>query len=246
NQAAAIARAPYLLFLNNDTIVPPGTLQQFVRYSQMHPEAGMLGPRLRGGDGEFQISYRRTPTLAALLHRVSLLRWTGLFRHSYYEYRRSTFQPEGCRRVEALMGACVFLPREIFFTAGQWDEQFRFGGEDLELSARVNRLRPVVYVGSVEIIHFGRVASRANAGFVAPNVAVGYVRYFRKAGASRSALLTYKLLVTLDAPVQLVTKWIQGLYRTAIGAPERATKSWESARGLWSFLRHELPRFWAA
>jgi GT2 family glycosyltransferase len=129
NQAAARAKGRYLFFLNNDTVVPPLTLRAFVAYAEANPTVGMVGPRLRGADGEFQISYRRRPTVAALLHRVSLLRWTGLFRKAYYEYRRDSFAPDGIRHVEVLMGAAVFLPREVFDGSGRWDERYVFGGE---------------------------------------------------------------------------------------------------------------------
>jgi GT2 family glycosyltransferase len=246
NQAAALARGRYLFFLNNDTIVPAGTLRQFLEFAEANPSVGMVGPRLRGSDGAFQISYRRRPTLAALLHRVSLLRWTGLFRRAYYDYRRDTFDPEGVRSVEVLMGAAVFLPRSVFEDSGRWDEQYRFGGEDIDLSTQVGRARPLVYVGNVEVVHYGRVSSRKNIGFAAPNVAIGYVRYFRKAGASPAALWVYKALVTIDAPVQCAGKLLQGAVRLATGRPEKAKKSWLAARGLWHFMRNELVRFWRA
>ena len=246
NQAAAVARGKYFFFLNNDTVVPPGTLGKFQEFARANPSVGMVGPRLRGNDGAFQISYRRRPTLAALLHRVSLLRWTGLFRRAYYDYRRDSFDPEGVRPVEVLMGAAVFLPREVFETSGRWDEQYRFGGEDIDLSTQVGRSSPLVYIGSVEVMHYGRVSSRKNIGFAAPNVAIGYVRYFRKAGASHAALAAYKTLVTLDAPVQCLGKVLQGGWRLLTGRREKAKKSWLAARGLWHFMRHELVRFWKA
>lgn len=246
NQAAALARGRYFFFLNNDTVVPPNTLRQFLDFAEANPAVGMVGPRLRGGDGTFQISYRRRPTLGALLHRVSLLRWTGLFRRAYYDYRRDSFDPEGVRPVEVLMGAAVFLPRAVFEDSGRWDEQYRFGGEDIDLSTQVGRRRPLVYHGDVEVVHYGRVSSRKNIGFAAPNVAVGYVRYFRKAGASPAALAVYKALVTLDAPVQLAAKAAQGAARRLRGRPDKAAKSWLAAKGLWHFMTRELVRFWQA
>src|SRR5216683_8056729 len=88
NQAAALAVGRYLFFLNNDTLVPPGTLGQLVAYANTHPEVGMIGPRLRAADGRYQASYRPRPTLGALLYRTNLFRLTGLFRGAYHRFRR--------------------------------------------------------------------------------------------------------------------------------------------------------------
>jgi GT2 family glycosyltransferase len=246
NQAAALARGRYLFFLNNDTELPPHTLIEFVEYAEANPGLGMVGPKLRGADGEPQISYRTKPTLAALLHRISFLRWTGLFRKAYYRYRRETFEPDGVRDVEVLMGAAVFLPRTVFEASGRWDERYRFGGEDIDLSTQVGRHGPLVYFSDVEILHYGRVSSRANVGFSSPNVAIGYVHYFRKDGAGPIALAIYKLLVTVDTPLQILGKVAQAGFRLLTGRRAKAKKSWLAATGLWSFFHRELARFWRA
>ncbi len=246
NQAADFAQGDYLFFLNNDTLVPPHALGDLVGYCRDHPDAGMIGPRLRGGDGEDQISYRAKPTLGALLHRVGLLRWTGLFRTAYYDYRRNSFVADGVRPVEVLMGAAVLLRRDLFESSGRWDETYRFGGEDLDLSTQVGLRKPLVYVGDVEIIHFGRVASRANVSFASPNVAIGYVHYFRKCGVGAGRLWLYKLLVTLDAPLQGAAKLVQAGVRWLRGDRDKAAKSRLAAAGLWHFLARDLVRFWRA
>ena len=246
NQAAKQSVGPYLLFLNNDTEVPPFTLRQLLDRAMANPAGGMFGPRLREPNGTTQISYRRRPTIAALLHKVSLVRWTGWFRRAYCEYRRGSFDPSGVRSVEVLMGPAVFLPRDVFEAAGQWDERYRFGVEDIDLATQVGRTRDVVFVGDVEVIHHGRVSSRANVPFVAPNVATGYVQFFRKTGVATRALFWYKLAVTLDAPVQLLGKLTEAAARWTTGQRMKALRSWASARGVWAFLRHELLRFWRA
>jgi GT2 family glycosyltransferase len=244
NQAAVRARGRYLLFLNNDTRVAPHTLSRLLECARMNPEAGMIGPRLRDAEGNFQISYRRKPTVTALLHRTMLLRWTGLFARSYREYRRGGFDPHHEGPVDLLMGAAVLMPRRVFYDGNRWDEDFAFGGEDLELAARVGRRYPVLFAPSVEITHFGRVSSRLNVGFSTESVAVGYVQYLRKVGTSAGAVRLYKLAMTLDAPLQLLGKLGQYLGRRAIGRRDKAQKSLLAARGLAHFVLRSLPKFW--
>src|SRR5262249_17761539 len=142
-----------------------------------HPEAGMIGPRLRDGDGQFQVSYRQRPTVATLLHRTTLLRWTGLLRGAYRRYRRPEFDPYPTATVGVLMGAAVFLSRERFFACGQWDEDFTFGGEDLDLSLRVGRQAAVVFLPEVEITHYGRTSTRQHVGFASSQMTIGFARY---------------------------------------------------------------------
>ena len=247
NQAAGLANGRYVFFLNNDTVVPPQSLGRLVAFADGHPNVGMIGPRLRDGDGKLQISYRRKPTMRAMLHRAALLRWTGLFRRAYDEYRRDGFDPAGVRRVEVLMGAAVLMPRAVYEQCGGWDEGFRFGVEDVDLSDRVGRVRPLVHVPGVELTHFGRVSSRQNVTFAAPNLMIGYARYFRKSGVARLPLMIYKAVFTLDAPIQLLGKAVQYTWRRLTGADvEKAEKSRLALRGGWQFLTRELIRFWRA
>jgi hypothetical protein len=246
NQAAALAKGKYLFFINNDTELPALALRRFADYTAANPGVGMVGPRLVGPDGHYQVSYRRKPTLRALLHRVSWLRWTGLFRKAYREYRRETFEPTGVKPVEVLMGAAVFLPRDAFESAGQWDEGYRFGGEDLDLSVQVGKQRRVVFFGDVDVFHAGRVSSRANIGYVTGNVAVGYVNFLRRSGVGRVGLFIYKSAVTLDAPLQVALKLTQGCVRKLRGREAKARKSFMAARGALHFLTKDLLRFWRA
>jgi hypothetical protein len=247
NQAARRARGRHLFFLNNDTVIPTGTLLALSAYADAHPEVGMIGPRLRDGFGRVQVSCRRQPTLCTFLHRTSLLRWTQMLRPSYQRYRRSRrqeFGPNDIRPAGMLLGAALFLPRKVFDECGGWDEDFTFGGEDLELSVRVSRKYRVVYVPRVEITHFGRVSTRRHMEYAAAHIACGFARYLRKTGCSRLALLGYKLIVSLDAPVQLVGKGVQYWWRRLRGKEEKAAKSLLIVEGLMHFLRKGLIPFW--
>jgi GT2 family glycosyltransferase len=246
NLAARESRGRYLFFLNNDTVVPAMTLKRLADFADEHPELGMVGPRLRDGRGQLQISYRRNPSVWAMLHRTLVFRWTGLLRNAYRNYRRQSFDPVDTKRVQVLMGAAVLMPRPVFDIVNGWDENYEFGGEDVDLSLRVNRTHPVIYYPVAEITHFGRVSSRRNIAFSEPNVAVGYARFLRAAGTHPVALAGYKLVVTIDAPVQIAMKYTQCAMRLLRGQPDKAKKSALAARGLWSFLSRHLVRFWQA
>ena len=131
NQAARLARGRYLFFLNNDTIVPAGALRRLVAFARAHPEAGMVGPRLRDGVGRVQVSCRARPNMTTFLNRISLVRWLGLVKTRYRRYRRDTFDPDRMQYVDVLMGAAILIPRRLFIEVGRWDEDYAFGGEDL-------------------------------------------------------------------------------------------------------------------
>ena len=245
NQAAARARGRYLFFLNNDTVVPPGALRRLVDYARTHPEIGLLGPRLRDPRGRVQVSCRRRPTVAALLHRTCLLRWTGLFRGAYRRYR-SRDGGDGVRPVDVLMGAALLVRRDLFREIGGWDEDYTFGGEDIDLCTRVGRRRPVVHHPGVEIVHHGRAGSRRHINYVYSHTLTGVTRSMRKAGGSSASLTLYKIVITLDAPVQWLRLGCQYLWRRGRGQADAAERSRVALRGVGAFLTRGLAAFWRA
>jgi GT2 family glycosyltransferase len=142
------------------------------------------------------------------------------------------------------MGAALFLRRALFEDCGRWDEQFVFGAEDLELSARVGRRAPLLFLPSVEITHYGRVSSRQHASYATANMAVGHVRYLRTAGYSRPAVWAYKLAVTLDVPAQIALKGVEYLGRRLRGRTVQAQKSLLRLQGLRHLLLRQLAALW--
>jgi GT2 family glycosyltransferase len=246
NQAAAIARARYLFFLNNDTLVPRGALRRLVEHARTRPRLGLLGPCLRGEDGQVQLSARRRPTVAALAHRLLLLRWTGLFRRAYRRYRGRDGEQGTAGRVEVLMGAALLVPRRVYRTVGGWDEGYTFGGEDIDLCFRVGKCFDVLYHPAVEITHFGRAGSRQRMGFVHTHTIIGITHCLREAGTSPLALAAYKLAFTLDAPIQWLLAAARYAWARLRGREATARRALLELRGVGYFLCLGLPAFWRA
>jgi N-acetylglucosaminyl-diphospho-decaprenol L-rhamnosyltransferase len=244
NQAAACAKGDHLFFLNNDTAVPPGALAELVSFQEAHPDVWLIGPRLIGGDGQVQRGPRKFPTLATFLHRTCLFRWTGLFRRHYQRYCRSAVDEE--QTVEVLMGAALFVRRERFVELGGWDEDFFFGGEDMELCRRAGQRGKVVHVPHVEVLHHGRASTRLFIGEASTHILIGFVRFLRKQGTPRAGLLLYKAAVTIDLPLQIGLKVSQLGWRWLRGQRAKAGKCWNDLKGLAAFLVRGLWRFWLA
>jgi GT2 family glycosyltransferase len=175
-----------------------------------------------------------------------LLRWTGLLRRRYTRFRCRGTPTDTTRPVDILMGAAMFMPREVFNFIGGWDEAFIFGGEDMDLSTRVGRCYAVVYHPQVEFLHHGRTSSRQHTAFAAVHIPAGFVRHLRKTGAPQWALWGYKLVVTLDAPIEFAAKVAQAVCRWLRGRPLEARSSWLAAKGWAHFLRSGLVTFWRA
>ena len=244
NQAAGRASGRYLLFLNNDTIVPPGSLHGLVEFMDEHAEVAGVGPKLIGGDGLPQRTSRNLPTLRALLHRGVLpVRWTHLFARHYREYRHH-FDLSRSGPVPQLAAAALMVRPEAFSQMGKWDEQFEFGVEDVDFCLRLTQFGPIYYIADISITHLGRVSSHLNRGWVFRSYQCGYVQYFRKHHRSRWAPLIYKLGITIDTPLRLLPLVLKSAVSRLVGNREEAARSRERAAALRFFLSEGLLRFW--
>ena len=245
NQAAQVTRGRHLLFMNNDTVIRPGAMAKLVAFLDTHPEYSSVGPCLIGGDDKPQWTGRGFPTLGALLHRIAFLKWTGLFRRAYRDYRRGDFEPDRSSNAQQLSGSAFVVRRKHYNAIVKWDEGFEFGLEDVDLCARLLRCGPIYYLREAEIVHFGRISSRANRSFVYRGFECGYARFLRK-HRSRAAAIIYKMLVTLDMPVRLALLGLHLMWYRFIGRRDRMDRCRQELSAATSFALSGLPRFWRA
>jgi GT2 family glycosyltransferase len=247
NQAADQACGRYLLFLNNDTLVPRGSLGRLVAFMDQNPRYSAVGPKLLGDDGNPQQTGRNLPTLGVLLYqRMQLFpRWTGLCRQQYQDYRYGGFDPQRSGEARQLAAAALLVRREAFDAAGRWDEQFEFGVEDVDLCLRLGRVGPIYYMADAMIHHLGRISSRANRGFVYTGYECGYARYLAK-HHHRSTGRLYKAMITLDMPVRLFVLGTQTVGYVMLGRKDAASRTYQRLSAAGEFFFHRLPKFWSS
>jgi GT2 family glycosyltransferase len=146
NDGANAARGDVLIFLNNDTEVPPGTLEALVEEAA-DTNVVAAGCRLLYPDGSIQhggmafIGTGRHGAVAPM----------HLFRHEAGDL------PAACAVVDmdVVTAAAMAMRRELFLAVGGFDEQFVNGYEDTDLllRARVETGGRVVYRGDVAAVH---------------------------------------------------------------------------------------------
>jgi hypothetical protein len=152
NLAIRAGSAPYVLALNPDTRVLPGSLERMCTLMDERPEIGISGPRLEQEDGTFDHASRRSfPTpLSALGHFTGLGRREGA-PGALADYRAPEVE---AGPVDAVNGAFMLMRRAALDQVGLFDEGYWMYMEDLDLCYRFARAGWVTwYEPGVTVIH---------------------------------------------------------------------------------------------
>ena len=136
----------YLLFSNPDIEVTGETLPTLVRLMDQNPHVGACTPflrRVKTGDIDWG-AHRGFPTpWAAFTYFAGLSR---LFRRSrrlsriFGRYHLLDRDLTVEHPVDAIRGGFFFVRREVFSSAGRWDEDYFMFGEDIDLCYQIKRL----------------------------------------------------------------------------------------------------------
>ena len=150
NQCFAAAQGRYVLLLNNDTIVPAGTLDRLVTFADAHPDAGAVGGKLVNPDGTFQASYFDFPSLwCEFLHTTRL----GVTLDPHYPSHVDCLD---VRSVDWIMSASLLVRRSACEQLGGVDESYFMYSDETDLQYRLRRAGwQVYYLPDVVTVHFG-------------------------------------------------------------------------------------------
>ena len=159
NQAVKVAKGEYVCILNPDTAVGEGTFEKCLGISESSKKIGAIGVYLLDGTGNFlPESKRNIPTPL-----VSLLKILG-FTKKYYA---SKLSEEATGSVPVLVGAFMFLKREVYNQVGGFDEDYFMYGEDIDLSYKIEKAGyKNHYIGSTETLHYKGESTQKDAAYL--------------------------------------------------------------------------------
>lgn len=152
----------YVMWLNPDTRIMGGDVNELLLHFDREPAVGIIGPRLLNTDGAVQLSCRSFPSYStALFNRYSLL--TRLFPLNRYSrrYLHTDWDHQTVREVDWVSGACLLHRRSLTDEIGGLDERFFMYMEDIDFCLRAHRAGwKVHYHPGLHVLHHIAGSSR--------------------------------------------------------------------------------------
>jgi len=222
-----------VLLLNPDTELTAGALRAMRDALHADPKVGVVGPLLRYPDGSVQSSRRRFPTLATALVESTVLQEWWPNHPTLARYSMDDVPSDRPHDVDWLVGACLFVRREVFADAGLLDERLFLYSEEPEWCWRVRRAGwRVRYVPTAEVWHHEGMSTGQNIALRQRSFAVSKAYLMRTLYGPAIGGLTRVALVA-DQGVRLVregAKWSLGHKRDLRAA--RVLAAWATMRAL--------------
>jgi GT2 family glycosyltransferase len=186
------AKGRHAVLLNSDTIVLPDALERCVRYLDAHPEVGAAGLQLLNPDRSKQNCIHNFPGLLTEVFPKGVLETLFPRRYPSKRYHHPAPIP-----VEAVLGACLFVRREVLESVGLLPEEYFFFLEETDWCFQIARAGwRVVHIPDAQVIHiFGASTKKKVPAETRIEYHRSLYRFFRKNRGPLPALLVVILRV---------------------------------------------------
>jgi GT2 family glycosyltransferase len=154
NQLMARSTGRYVLLLDDDTVLPAGTIDGMVRFMDAHPEVGIAGCRTMSPDGSYQKATARMFSLRTELANVVR---PAAFWHDGIDESTSRWT-----RACWLNGHFLLVRAEAIRQVGGLDEHFYTFQCEADWCLRMHRAGwTIAYVPEYQVMHVGGQHSSA-------------------------------------------------------------------------------------
>ncbi len=147
NVGVSQAKGDYICILNPDTVVAEDIFFKLLKFSEEKEKLGIIGCKLINGSGVFlPESKRNIPYVKAAFKKIF---------GNCNDYYANHLQENEVGPVDVLVGAFMFLKRDVYNIIEGFDEDYFMYGEDIDLSYRVLKAGyDNYYYGRSSVIHF--------------------------------------------------------------------------------------------
>jgi GT2 family glycosyltransferase len=181
NQGFASAKGNYLLMLNNDVLFIEDSISKIVEFSKEQNDNAIIGCTLLNEDKTFQISIVDFDSLLNLFGESFFLYKIFKRNKRLNKYHNNYCDLKEVKEVDALKGAFLFFPAEVFKKLNGLDERFFFYYEETDFCYRWKQLGgKVVYYPDTKIIHLGGASTESNLKFKFFNQHIARIQFFQK------------------------------------------------------------------
>ena len=147
NIGVAQAKGEYICILNPDTVVAEDTFDELFQFVNNIEGLGITGCKLINGAGKFLPESKRNIPFPI----VALKKVLGMPKAYYANH----INDNAYGKVDILVGAFMFLKKEVFISIGGFDEDYFMYGEDIDLSYRIMKKGyHNYYFGNTTVVHF--------------------------------------------------------------------------------------------
>ena len=215
NAVALPATEPFLLILNPDCELYPGTLAALRAALEQDPQAALAAPRIVDEHEQtLRGSLRRFPTpLKSFMTATGLSHLGGHMALFRGVEREGADEENGTCPAEAVSGACMMVRADRFRELGGFDEGYEMHFEDLDLMFRIHQHQwHCLYVSDARAFHLPGTSSRSRPLWVHFQKHRGMLRFYRKhqaGGHSASARALFNCGVWMHYLATLPLAWLK-------------------------------------
>jgi GT2 family glycosyltransferase len=178
NAGMQAATGRYFFLLNSDAWVVGDGLDRLVAYADAHPDAAVVGPRLRNTDGTLQRSVRAEPTVWRLATEYLFIRKIAPRSRLLNPLYAGGFDHETEREADWLYGPALLVRRAAVEEVGPFDEAFFMFSEEVDWMTRFRRAGwKVLFYPGAEVVHVG---GATHGGRMYVENLRGHLRWFAK------------------------------------------------------------------